>query len=176
MCASFEFWGVMMMYKKGRRISSRDRQLAERIDSVRVFLVEMHHKGHVHELRHIKQHLYKRGVRVRLDDLKLWIDLLANVTESTVNGRRRLKVLEVFGLDQFYDRFNGVERVGYFFNSTPKQLHPKNNAQRIEKQTFTSRKEKAIRNVARVQIAHQKRAKNNPHKGQKPKDKTTRNE
>ena len=176
MCASFEFWGVMMMYKKGRRISSRDRQLAERIDSVRVFLVEMHHKGHVHELRHIKQHLYKRGVRVRLDDLKLWIDLLANVTESTVNGRRRLKVLEVYGLDQFYDRFNEVERVGYFFNSTPKQLHPKNNAQRIEKQTFTSRKEKAIRNVARVQIAHQKRAKNNPHKGQKPKDKTTRNE
>jgi len=176
MCASFEFWGVMMMYKKGRRISSRDRQLAERIDSVRVFLVEMHHKGHVHELRHIKQHLYKRGVRVRLDDLKLWIDLLANVTESTVNGRRRLKVLEVYGLDQFYDRFNEVERVGYFFNSTPKQLHPKNNAQQIEKQAFTSRREKAIRNVARVQIAHQKRAKNTPHKEQKPTDKTTRNE
>ena len=168
MCAAFEFWGVMSNYKKGRRISSRDRQLAERIDSVRVFLVEMYHKEQTYSLRDIKQHLHKRGVRVRLDDLKLWVDILVDVSETTVKGTRRLKVVQVYGLDQYYDRFNGVQKVGNFFTAQPRNATPKKASQRAEKQTFTSKRKNPIRSLARVQIGIKNEAKNNPEQRQKP--------
>lgn len=158
MFATFEFWGVMKDYKAGKRISSRDRQLAERIDSVRMFVLEMHHKGQTISLRDIKQRLYKRGVRVRLDDLKLWIDMVADVREVAHKGNRKIKVLEIYGLDQYLSRFQGGAKVGYFFNDSPNNLHPKKRSQRIEKQTFASKSEKPICSLTRVQIAIQKGA------------------
>jgi hypothetical protein len=125
-------------------------------------------------LRDIKQHLHKRGVRVRLDDLKLWVDVLVDVSETTVKGTRRLKVIQVYGLDQYFNRFNGVEKVGNFFTAQPRNATPKKAFQRAEKQTFTSKRKNPIRNLARVQIGIKNEAKNNPEQLRKPTGKPTK--
>ena len=159
--AAFEFWGVMKRYKMGKKMSQRDRQLAERIDSVRVFLIEMHHKKEAFSLHEIKQLLHQRGVRVRKDDLRLWVDVLADVRETASKGKRRLVVDQIVGMDQYYTRFSGVQKVGYFLSDTPKKLHPKNGFQRRENQRFTSKKENPIFKGVPLQIGTEKRAKTN---------------
>jgi len=144
MFASFEFAHVLSKHKKGNMISSRDRQLALRIDSVRIELLKLKDQGKAVTIGELKYLLGLQGVRARIDDLKLWVDMLAEVHGVIHNGKRKFKVNKVLAPGEFLTRFLGCKSVGYFIASKPKTCTQNYARNYAEKQTLTSASEKVI--------------------------------
>lgn len=141
--ASFEFLNVIEKHKNGETISARDRQLAHRIDAIRMTLMDLKESGKSITDKQLKQRLYRKGIRVRLDDLRLWCDLVADVHGTTVNGHRGIKVAKVWDLNDYLYRFTRVQKVGYFFTDTPKNCTLKNSTKRAENQRVAEENKKA---------------------------------
>ena len=144
MFASFELAHVMNKHQKNQNISSRDRQLALRIDSVRIELLKLKSEGKAVTIGELKYLLSQRDVRVRIDDLKLWVDMLGEVRGVIHNGKRKFKVNNVFSPGEFLPRFLGCKSVGFFIASQPKTCTQKYARNHTEKQTLTSKRQKVI--------------------------------
>ena len=144
MCASFEFAHVIGKHQKGERISSRDRQLAHRIDSVRMALIDIQKQGRAVTIQTLKNELIRKNVRARLDDLKLWVDMVAQIESATVKGRRGFKVVKVLEMSDYLARFKRVQKVGYFLSDSARNCTPQNKGKRSQNQRVTRTNKKVI--------------------------------
>lgn len=154
--AALEFAHVIDKHKKGQTISARDRQLAHRIDAVRVMLLEFEKNGKTTNEKALKNRLHEKGVRVRLDDLRLWVDVLCDVTGSTVNGKRGFKVVKVHDLGAYLERFIRVQSVGYFLRDKAKKCTLKNARNNTENQRVTRENENPIYTQSSLKLRTEK--------------------
>ena len=161
--ASFELDRVITKHKRGERISSRDLQLAHRIDEVRKALMSIKDRERMVTIQTLKNELLQRGVRVRLDDLKLWVDMVAELASATVNGRRGFKVVRILETSEFLGRFKRVQKVGFFITDFARKCTLKNGGQRTENKRVTTPKKKVICSLPITQETHPRNGQNHAH-------------